>query len=153
MSLYPRILVPLDGGDTAELGLAEAIDIARTCKSRLLLLHVIDDLAWLVEMSAVANSETLHRELRQYADTLLAKARQTAVEHGVEADTIVREKVGGRPADAIVDEAGKQRCNLIVMGTHGRRGLRRMVLGSDAAAVVAASPVPVLLVRSAPPHG
>ena len=149
--MYKRILVPLDGSDTAQLGLAEAIGIAQPLKARLLLLQVVDDLAWLVEMSAVANSAQLHREVRRYADEVLAKAKAAAAKD-VEAETIVRETVGGRPADAIVDEARKQGCDLIVMGTHGRKGLSRMVLGSDAMAVVQASPVPVLLVRTAQPQ-
>jgi nucleotide-binding universal stress UspA family protein len=147
-AMYKRILVPLDGSDTAQLGLAEAIGIAQPLKARLLLLQVVDDLAWLVEMSAVANSAQLHREVRHYAEEVLAKAKAAATAKDVEADSIVRETVGGRPADAIVDEACKQGCDLIVMGTHGRKGLSRMVLGSDAAAVVQASSVPVLLVRS-----
>jgi nucleotide-binding universal stress UspA family protein len=150
--MYKRILVPLDGSDTAQLGLAEAIAIARPLKARLLLLQVVDDLAWLVEMSAVANSQQMHREVRRYADEVLAKARQAATEKDIEAETIVRETVGSRPADAIVDEARKQGCDLIVMGTHGRKGISRLVLGSDAMAVAQSSPVPVLLVRTAQPN-
>jgi nucleotide-binding universal stress UspA family protein len=54
---------------------------------------------------------------------------------------------GGRAADAIVEEAGKWKADVIVLGTHGRRGLRRALLGSDAEEVVRNASVPVLLVR------
>jgi nucleotide-binding universal stress UspA family protein len=61
----------------------------------------------------------------------------------------MRETVGGAAADAIVREAKKQRADLIVLGTHGRRGMRRMVMGSDAEEVVRTARVPVLLVKGA----
>jgi nucleotide-binding universal stress UspA family protein len=60
---------------------------------------------------------------------------------------------GGRVADAIVEEARRSRCDLIVIGTHGRRGVSRAMLGSDAENVVRSSPVPVLLVRARAPAG
>jgi nucleotide-binding universal stress UspA family protein len=56
----------------------------------------------------------------------------------------------GRVADVVVEEAAKSGCDLIVMGTHGRRGFSRLALGSDADLVVRSSPVPVLLVRNEP---
>jgi len=149
--MYKRILVPLDGSDTAQLGLTEAIELAQPLKAKLFLLQIVDDLGWLVEMSAFANSGEMHREVLEYADRVLAKAKQAAAAKDVEAETIVREVVGRRPAEAIVDEARKQSCDLIVMGTHGRKGLSRMVLGSDAMATVQSSPVPVLLVRTKQP--
>lgn len=146
--MYKRILVPLDGSDTAARGLTEAIGVAQTSKGRLFLLNVVDDLSWLVEMAAVANSEEMHRQARGYAERLLGDARQAAAAKGVDAEVVTRQSVGRRAAEAIVDEARKQDCDLIVMGTHGRRGLSRLVLGSDAMTVVQSSAVPVLLVRS-----
>jgi nucleotide-binding universal stress UspA family protein len=65
----------------------------------------------------------------------------------VKAQTVLRERVGGPAAYEIVRQAKKHRCNLIVIGTHGRRGVRRLALGSDAELVVRNSSVPVLLVR------
>ncbi len=77
------------------------------------------------------------------------KTVAAAEKEGIRAKTLLRETLGGPAADSIVRDARRQRADLIVLGTHGRRGLRRMVLGSDAEAVVRTSPVPVLLVRSA----
>ena len=83
------------------------------------------------------------------AEGAQAKAAADAAKQGLKPTTVMRETIGGPAADVIVREARKQRADLIVMGTHGRRGVRRMVLGSDAEQVVRASPVPVLLVRAA----
>jgi nucleotide-binding universal stress UspA family protein len=60
------------------------------------------------------------------------------------------EYVGGRAADLILEDAKKWSADLIVMGTHGRRGVRRLVLGSDAEQILRLSPVPVLMVRATP---
>jgi nucleotide-binding universal stress UspA family protein len=67
---------------------------------------------------------------------------------GIKPTLAMRETIGGPAADAIVREARKQGADLIVLGTHGRRGVRRLVLGSDAEQVVRTSRVPVLLVRA-----
>ena len=67
--------------------------------------------------------------------------------HGLSVDSVMFEIVGGHAADIIVAQAKKWRADIIVIGTHGRRGLRRLVMGSDAEEVVRTSPVPVLLVR------
>ncbi len=147
--MYSRILVPLDGSKTAQRGLDEAIRLAAALKSKLHLLHVIDDFPMLMEMSVVSNFETTLNELRAYAKKMLADAVTHASEAGVPSDISLREVVQERIAGVIVDEAGKAGCDLIVMGTHGRRGIGRVALGSDAENVLRTSPVPVLLVRSA----
>jgi nucleotide-binding universal stress UspA family protein len=66
----------------------------------------------------------------------------------VQARTVLVETLAGPAADAIVAEAKKWKADLIVMGTHGRRGVRRLVMGSDAEQVLRETPVPVLLVRA-----
>src|ERR1700685_3514197 len=66
---------------------------------------------------------------------------------GVKLKPVLVEKFGGLVADVIISQAKKQRADLIVLGTHGRRGVTRLVMGSDAEGVVRRSPVPVLLVR------
>ena len=85
--------------------------------------------------------------LGRYGRTLLGKAVGSAAAQHVEAEGVLRELAAGQVADVIVEEATAQGCDLIVMGTHGRRGLRRLTLGSDAELVVRHSPVPVLLLR------
>lgn len=103
--------------------------------------------AMFVEMSAVASYQELLEGLRRFGRDVLAKAKAAAAGAGLEADSTLREVAQGRIADVIVSEARGASCDLIVMGTHGRRGFSRVATGSDAEQVVRASPVPVLLVR------
>lgn len=145
--MYQRILVPIDGSETAERGLMEAIHLAQLTKSTLRLLNMTSDFALMVEMSGGIDFEQYRKDLNQFGNTLLEKASKLAAEHGVVSETLVRELRGTRVSQAIVDEARDSRCDLIVMGSHGRRGFNRAVLGSDAEAVLRASPVPVLIVR------
>jgi nucleotide-binding universal stress UspA family protein len=145
--MYRKILVPLDGSATSEAGLREAIPLAAALKARLCLLNVLIDLPMLVELSSAMNNQEVHTGLQQFGRDLLAKAERAAAEGGAETESVVHEAGSGSVADAIVSEAARLNCDLIVMGTHGRRGLRRLTLGSDAELVVRLSPVPVMLVR------
>ena len=85
--------------------------------------------------------------LREYGNAVLKDANALALSAGIRADTILIEAMGNQAGDFIVEQAKQWKADLIVMGTHGRRGLRRMVMGSDAEFVVRHTPVPVLLVR------
>jgi nucleotide-binding universal stress UspA family protein len=149
--MYQRILVPLDGSPTAEAGLREAVGLAAALKAKLVLLHVIDDFGLMVEMSSVASYESMREGLRKFGQDALARAKQAAADAGVMCETMVREVPQARIAEVINDEAAKDRCDLVVMGTHGRRGFSRLTLGSNAEAVMRTSTVPVLLVRAAAP--
>ena len=155
MTMYRKILVPLDGSHTSRLGLQEAIRLAKEFKTpaQLRLLHVIDDFPMLVEMSSVISFEKARQALRDHGHTILDQARQLAAACDVQADHSLREVTGARIARAVIDEATENGCDLIVMGTHGRRGLSRLALGSDADLVVGESPIPVLLVRGKPHAG
>ena len=147
--MYTSILVPIDGSESSDYGLVHAINLAREHRATLHIVHAVDSYPLLVEMSSNENFERVHEDLRQYGQGLLDRARLSTVDSGVTAETHLREIVVGRAADLIVDEARRMACDLIVMGTHGRRGFRRLVLGSNAESVVRSSAVPVLLV----PHG
>lgn len=145
--MYSKILVPVDGSPTSECGLREALKLAAGSQTSLLLLYVVDQYPMLVDFAAAASYQEVQDDLRKYGQEVLAKAVEDAKAAGVVADSLEREVVGGQVADVIVEEATKARCDLIVMGTHGRRGLSRLTLGSDAELVVRHAPVPVLLVR------
>jgi len=147
---YRRILAAVDGSRPANRGLREAIRLARSGRGQLIVLNVVNAYYALAapEGGAAAAGPDLVALLREDAQRILAKAQAAAKKEGVAAKTVLRETVGGPAADLIVREAKKQRADLIVLGTHGRRGMRRLVLGSDAEQVVRASPVPVLLVRA-----
>lgn len=92
-------------------------------------------------------SACIGKGLNQFGKNLVDRSSKLAAEHGVVSERLVRELRGSRVSQAIVDEARDSRCDLIVMGSHGRRGFNRAVLGSDAEDVLRASPVPVLVVR------
>ena len=146
--MYKRILVPIDGSDTARRGLKEAIALATQLRATLRLLHVTSYFPVMLEMSSTLNFDQYREGLHQYGREQLDNAKTLAQGLGLEVETQLRDLKGGRVADAIVDEATSAGCDLIVIGTHGRRGLNRALLGSDAESVLRASPVPVLLVRA-----
>lgn len=145
--MYQRILVPLDGSSTSDCGLREAIKLSKDLNARLHLLNVVDSYPMMMEMSSVASFKEMQQSLRRAGEEILTKAKSAAIEAGAMVETTQREVVEGRVAEVIVDEAEKSGSDLIVMGTHGRRGINRMVLGSEAELVARLSPTPVLLVR------
>jgi len=100
-----------------------------------------------MEMSTISSFEASLQKMREYGQSVLAAGKAAATQSEVEVDTILREVTRGRIADVVIEEAKKAACDLVVMGTHGRRGFSRLALGSDADLVVRGSPVPVLLVR------
>lgn len=148
--MYRRILVPLDGSRTSQLGLGEAVKLAKSQGSSLRLLHVVDELVLMTTAEMAYDVAELIEVLKQDGRRILEKGAAHARKHGVKVQTSLVESVGGHAAQVIIDEARKYHASLIVLGTHGRRGLKRMVMGSDAEEVVRNSPAPVLLVRSRP---
>lgn len=147
--MYDRILVPLDGSVTSQRGLQEALALASGLGATLVLLHVLEPYPYGMEFASVETWESLIDGMRQQADKLLAAARSEAQARGVAVETLVAEAPDGRVCDAIVAQATAQRCGLVVIGTHGRRGVSHALLGSDAERVLRLSPVPVMSVRDA----
>jgi nucleotide-binding universal stress UspA family protein len=144
---YRRLLVPLDDSPTAQRGLAEAIALARDLKSTLVLLHVVELVPMMPEVATAQAWEAIREGLKDSGRRVLDAAAARARGAGIACETVLNDVDANRPADVIVREASAQHCDLIVMGTHGRRGVGRVLLGSDAELVLRLSPVPVLLVR------
>ena len=149
MRMFKRILVPIDGSGPSRAGLERAIALAKNQNARLRLLHVVDENGVIQGMEPTMNVGELLDGLVAEGRKILAAAVVTAKKHGVKADTVLYEVLIGRVADRIVREAAKWHADVIVMGTHGRRGIGRLVMGSDAENVLRQSPVPILLVRGA----
>jgi nucleotide-binding universal stress UspA family protein len=145
--MYQRILVPLDGSATGTRGLQEAVALATGHPCRLLLLHVLDDYPLFSQVSTAAGYQDMLKALRQQGLDVLTRARTAVEAADVHSETLLREVTGRRVADVIVDQVRQHRCDLVIMGTHGRRGMARLTLGSDAEEVVRSCPVPVMLVR------
>ena len=147
--VYKRILVPVDGSATSMAGLGEALRLAKSQKARVRLVHIVDEVAIFASSEGGLNIEPVIESLKSGGKRILARAAKAAAARGVRAETEMVENATSRVADVLVSRARRWRADLIVMGTHGRRGVNRLVLGSDAELVVRNSPVPVLLVRSA----
>jgi len=147
MSAYRRILVALDGSAAASAGLREALRLAKREGAELCILHVVNESVPYTPLAG-APPINLIALLLGSGRALLKKALAQACKQGVEAQTILVESAERHAAGTIVAQARKQRADLIVLGTHGRRGMLRLVLGSDAEQVVRTAPVPVLLVRA-----
>jgi nucleotide-binding universal stress UspA family protein len=145
--MYRKILVPIDSSSTAALGLREAIRLAKNQSAALRVIHVVDRTAIIGVAEAGMNPRPVLAKLARSGRAVLEAARRSAKKLGVEAEVVLREPLSKRVADEVLSEAKKWRADLIVMGTHGRRGLRRLVLGSDAEQIVRLAEVPVLLVH------
>jgi len=146
--MYKRILVPIDGSRTAAAGLREAIRLATDAPGATIrLLHVMDPLPVVQGMEAIIIDQVIEN-MEAFGAKVLKNAKALVQRQGIAVDTIFQKRALGRASDEIVRQARRWRADIIVMGTHGRRGMSRILLGSDAEAVVRQSPAPVLLVRS-----
>lgn len=147
--MFKRILVPIDGSATSNLGLQQAIQLAKDQKATLLLLHVVDE-SPLIHSAMTSGSifTDLMKSLTENGKKILLKAEGIARQQRVKTQTTLVEHSLGPVADAILKHTKKLRADLIVIGTHGRRGGARLIMGSDAENVVRQSTVPVLLIRS-----
>lgn len=145
--MYRRILVPVDGSPTSKLGLQEAIKLAKATGAKLRLVYAVNDFVIDSDYLTPPTYELLLEGLRIDGREILEEAKQMASQAEVEFTTDLLETTG-RVSELILAAAREWPADLIVMGTHGRRGLNRLVLGSDAEMVLRSAPVPVLFVRS-----
>lgn len=145
--MYQRILVPVDGSPASNRGLAEAIKLAKVTGATLRLVHVVNEYVFDPVYAPVFDYGPLLESFRDAGQKILTQAQKTVQAAGVECRTEIVETIGGSVARLILEQAGQWPADLIVMGTHGRRGVGRVVLGSDAEAVLRSALVPVLLVR------
>jgi len=146
---YKRILVPVDGSPTSAAGLKEALKLAKDQRAKVCLLHVIDELIVFNTPETAVNIEPIIEELKRGGKRVLQASERLARAKGIRTESELRESVGVRVSDVISARARRWRADLIVMGTHGRRGVNRMLMGSDAELVVRNASMPVLLVPAA----
>ncbi|HXS53621.1 MAG TPA: universal stress protein [Usitatibacter sp.] len=145
--MYRRILVPVDGSPTSNRGLKEALGLAKEQGGGVRLVHVVDESMAIGYAESGLDLEPMLEGLRGNGSRVLKRALDAARKAGVRAESQLYESMAGPAASIILRDARKWRAELIVMGTHGRRGIRRLVLGSDAEHVLREATVPVLLVR------
>ena len=144
--MYQRILVPVDGSVTANRGLDEAIRLARLSGGRIRVVHVLDQLP-LVTGFEFGTGDILGM-LQEAGAEILSAAKARVEAAGVPAEAYFSETLAGRICDIVDEQARQWGAEIIVIGTHGRRGVRRFVIGSDAEQIVRTARVPVLLVRA-----
>lgn len=147
--MYDHILIPTDGSELARRGVDQALALAVALKSRVTVVTAVEPMAtaaysegWLSDPEAYQRSETA-RSLA--AQSVLDEIMSIADAKGVKADGVLA--ADRTAAAAILETAASRACDLIVMSSHGRRGVRRALLGSQTAEVLAQSPVPVLVIR------
>lgn len=147
--MYSHILIPTDGSDFAQKGVDHGLSLAKALGSKVTIITATEpfpvpmgEAGWMVTQT---NIEDYNAGQKKAAETLLAPIKATAEKMGITASTV--HVPDTRAASAIIGTAEQAACNLIVMASHGRRGVRRLLLGSQAAEVVSSSPLPVLIIR------
>jgi nucleotide-binding universal stress UspA family protein len=146
--MFERILVPIDGSATSNRGVREAIAVAKLTSARIKLMHVFErPLLGIGSEAALLSVDDLYNVARDAGRHLLSDAAASVKAAGIPVDEQLLEHSGKRLCEQVADIANEWRASLIVLGSHGRRGLRRMLLGSDAEQILRTAPVPVLLVR------
>lgn len=146
--MYTRILVPIDGSSTSGRGMEEAVKLARLTGARLRLIHVIEQFVYATGMDGFSMTANLIQVLKESGKKILETGQALAEAAGIPVETTMVESVSGRVCDLVVAEAKSWRADLIVIGTHGRRGVGRVFMGSDAEQIARMAPSPVLLVRA-----
>ncbi|MFW5939517.1 MAG: universal stress protein [Halolamina sp.] len=143
--MYERILVPTDGGEHATAALEAALELATIHDATVHALNVVDTTTSLLTVSKDEVRAALREVGDDAATNAFAEAESMAAEEDVEIETERRE---GKPDDEILAAAAAIDADLVVLGTHGRDGVSRRLLGSITERVVRESPVPVLTVRA-----
>lgn len=147
--MYGKILVAVDGSFTSELALREAIGLATDLAATLLVVHVVDEGPAYLNVDTTFQFEMLEHARRMAGQEVIDKAVATVRAAGLHAESKVVEIItlNERVADAIAAEAQRWSADLIVIGAHGRRGLRQLMLGSVAEGVLRTVTKPLLVVR------
>lgn len=146
--MFKRILVAVDASETGELALQTALRLATEWQAQLRIVHAVD----LVNVNVGAeflDQPRLSEDIVKNGQGVLSRSEATAAASGVAFETqlIMIETLKQSISEAIASDAEAWRSDLIVIGTHGRRGLRRLFLGSVAEGVARAATTPVLLIR------
>lgn len=145
--MFSRILVGIDDSQPSKDAVVLAARLAREHGGRLMLCHSVNWLPLMAQMEpgTVADQATIIDGLKQQGEALLAQAAEAAKLFSIDAE---RHNVEGEPAESLLKLADEAECRLIVMGTHGRRGLGHMFIGSTTEAVLRGSMIPVLAIRT-----
>jgi nucleotide-binding universal stress UspA family protein len=148
MPMFTNILVAIDESPQAAAAIDLAVELAKTLKSRITLVHALDPAALATSADDAGATSVMEIELDELQTAGKALVETTAArvrEAGLTVESIVRD---GVPAQVILDTAVRSNCDLIVIGTHGRHGIERFFIGSCAEQVLREAAIPVLVKRS-----
>ena len=147
--MYKRIAVAVDGSDTSTVALNEAVKLAEVMDSTLLLLHVCEEMpvVWNIEGVAALPMTEVTKVFIETGKKLLKKDKARVAVSGINVETRLIEDYSGRIGAVISEEAERWLADLLVVGTHGRKGLEHLLMGSVAEGVMRTASMPVLLVR------
>jgi nucleotide-binding universal stress UspA family protein len=152
--MYSRILVATDGSETSELAIEQAARLAKDQHAQLRIVHVVEQskLAFAAAGPVAVDLEGILEALRKSGQAALDRGRAIAQKAGVQAEAAIvgDDAVDDRVAMVLSEEARRWNADLIVLGTHGRRGINHLLMGSVAEAVARVAPAHVLLVRARP---
>ena len=146
--MFKNILIPTDGSEQSQHAVRTGVELAKLHQGRITGIHVIPDYHLLIAYEGAFDpitEERIEEEARARADSYLAFIRKTADEAGVPCDTVC--ETSDHPYDAILKAADTKNCVLILMTSHGRKGLAAVLLGSETRKVLTHTRVPVLVVR------
>jgi len=149
--MYKHIMLPFDGSQPSVSAEKQCIAFAKSIGAKLTVIHVVSLFhlhapAGLTPKTVVTTIEKEHKEeAEQMARKMIAEVEKHAKAAGVRCDGVV--VVGDNPHDEIIGNARKSGCDLIMMASHGRRGLDALLLGSETVKVLTHSKIPVLVVR------
>jgi nucleotide-binding universal stress UspA family protein len=138
---YHSLLVPFDNSASSRKALVRALELAKSGNGEVTVLYVIPRYEELMDF---IKTESIGKSLHHEADKIVSEARKLAVDNGAQLSTVVKE---GRSADIITETADKLKSDLIVMGTHGWRGMEKALMGSTAERVIAQASCPVLIAK------
>jgi nucleotide-binding universal stress UspA family protein len=142
--MFKNILIPVDGSPTSDKALTQGSELAKTLGANVVVLYVIENPVALYGMSdTISYQHELYEDLRKQAERILERAKKVVQQTGVNVQTMLFE--GTRPADIILQEQNNY--DLIVMGTHGRKGVNRWLMGSVAEGVLRRAQKPCLIIH------
>jgi hypothetical protein len=134
-----KLMVATDGSEYSESAIREAINLAKVCSSKLFAVSIVTtNLEFETVVPQVMEKD--EKEAREHLESV----KNRAAKEGIDCDAIVR--LSDEPFQEIIDLAGKNKVNIIIIGTHGRTGLKRLMMGSVTAKVIGHSPCNVLVV-------
>ena len=146
--MFKNILIPTDGSEQSQRAVRTGVELAKLHQAKVTGIHVIPDYHLLIAYEGAfdpVTEERIEEEARERAERYLEGVRVVAQAAGVACDTVC--ETSDHPYDAILKTADARGCDLILMTSHGRKGLAAVLLGSETRKVLTHTQVPVLVVR------